>query len=81
MVFRFYGGGGEDSSREIAHAGQGGARLLRKPDFAKIRDAYLTRITRLFELTGTSADAAQAQARSVRIFETRSPLPRWCPPR
>ena len=77
VVFRFYGNGDfKDSNREIAYAGQGGLGLptpdyYSKPDFAKIRDAYVAHIAKLFELTGTPAAAAQAQAKSVLAFETK----------
>ena len=77
VAFRFSGNGDyKDSSREIAYAGQGGLGLptpdyYSKPDFAKIRDAYVAHIAKLFELTGTPADPAQAQAKSVLAFETQ----------
>ncbi|MBA2078934.1 M13 family metallopeptidase [Rhodanobacter sp. PCA2] len=77
VAFRFYGNGDfKDSSREIAYVGQGGLGLptadyYSKPDFAKIRDAYVAHIAKLFELTGTPAAAAQAQAKGVLAFETR----------
>ncbi|HTA66294.1 MAG TPA: peptidase, partial [Xanthomonadaceae bacterium] len=59
-----------DSMKQIAYAGQGGLGLptadyYTKPDFQKIRDADLAHIAKLFELTGTGATAAQAQAKSV----------------
>ena len=77
VAFRFYGNGDfKDSNREIAYAGQGGLGLptpdyYSKPDFAKIRSAYVAHIAKLFELTGTPAAAAQAQAKSVLAFETK----------
>ncbi|TAL71681.1 MAG: M13 family peptidase [Rhodanobacter sp.] len=76
-VFRFYDNGDfKDSNQDIAYVSQGGLGLptpdyYRKPDFARIRDAYLAHIAKLFELTGTPAAAAQAQAKSVLAFETR----------
>ncbi|HEY2345829.1 MAG TPA: M13-type metalloendopeptidase [Xanthomonadaceae bacterium] len=65
-----------DSMKQIAYAGQGGLGLptadyYTKPDFQKIRDAYVAHIAKLFELTGTNAADAQAQAKSVLAFETR----------
>ena len=77
VAFRFYGNGDfKDSSREIAYAGQGGLGLptpdyYSKPDFAKIRAAYVAHIAKLFELTGTPAATALAQAKSVLAFETK----------
>jgi putative endopeptidase len=77
VAFRFYGNGDfKDSSREIAYAGQGGLGLptpdyYSKPDFAKIRSAYVAHIAKLFELTGTPAVTAHAQAKSVLAFETK----------
>ncbi len=77
LLFRFSGNADfKDSNRQIAYAGQGGLGLptadyYSKPDFAKIRDAYLAHIAKLLEMTGTSAADAQAQAKSVLAFETR----------
>ncbi|KRE88857.1 peptidase [Frateuria sp. Soil773] len=77
VLFRFYGNGDfKDSGRQIAYAGQGGLGLptadyYAKPDYAKIRAAYVAHIARLFELTGTGTAGAKAQAKSVLAFETR----------
>ena len=77
VLFRFGGNADfKDSNKEIAYASQGGLGLptvdyYSKPDFAKIRDAYVAHIAKLFELTGTSAADAQTQAKSVLTFETR----------
>ncbi len=85
VLFRF--GGNADfrnSNNEIAYTGQGGLGLpttdyYSKPDFEKIRTAYVAHIAKLLELTGVSAADAQQQAKSVLAFETRlaaSSLPR-----
>ena len=77
VLFRFYGNADfKDSNRQIAYAGQGGLGLptadyYSKPEFARIRAAYVAHIARLLELTGVAAAAAQAQAQSVLAFETR----------
>ncbi len=77
VLFRFFGNADfKDSTRQIAYAGQGGLGLptadyYSKPDFAKVRDAYVAHIAKLFVLTGTNAADAQAQATSVLAFETR----------
>jgi putative endopeptidase len=77
VLFRFYGNADfKDSNKQIAYAGQGGLGLptadyYSKPDYAKIRDAYLAHIARLLELTGVKAADAQAQASSVLALETR----------
>ena len=77
VLFRFSGNADfKDSNREIAYAGQGGLGLptadyYSKPDYAKIRTAYVAHIAKLLELTGVSATAAQQQAKSVLAFETR----------
>ncbi len=66
----------KDSNQEIAYAGQGGLGLpttdyYSKPDFAKIRTAYVAHIARMLELTGVGAADAQKQAAAVLAFETR----------
>ncbi len=77
VLFRFFGNADfKDSNRQIAYAGQGGLGLptvdyYAKPDFAKIRSAYLVHIAKLLELTGVGAADAQQQARAVLAFETR----------
>jgi putative endopeptidase len=77
VAFRFYGSPDfKDSSKQIAYAGQGGLGLptadyYSKPDFEKIRTAYVGHIARTLELTGVSADDAQKQAKAVMAFETR----------
>ncbi|TBR40043.1 MULTISPECIES: M13 family metallopeptidase [Dyella] len=77
MLFRFYGNGDfKDSNQQIAYVGQGGlglptAEYYSKPDFEKIRAAYVQHIARTLQLTGVSAADAQAQAKSVMDFETR----------
>jgi putative endopeptidase len=85
VLFRFGGNADfKDSNNEIAYVSQGGLGLpttdyYSKPDFEKIRTAYVAHIARLLELTGVSAADAQQQAKSVLAFETRlaaSSLPR-----
>ncbi|UJJ59089.1 M13 family metallopeptidase [Rhodanobacter denitrificans] len=77
VLFRFSGNADfKDSNRQIAYAGQGGLGLptvdyYSKPDFAKIRSAYVAHIAKLLELTGIGATDAQQQAKSVLAFETR----------
>ncbi len=77
VLFRFSGNADfKDSNRQIAYAGQGGLGLptvdyYAKPDFAKIRTAYVAHIAKLLELTGVGAAGAQQQAKAVLAFETR----------
>ncbi|MFC5740401.1 M13 family metallopeptidase [Dyella tabacisoli] len=77
VAFRFGGNADfKDSNQQIAYASQGGlglptAEYYSKPDFAKIRTAYVAHIAKLLELTGISATDAQAQAKAVMAFETR----------
>jgi putative endopeptidase len=85
VLFRFGGNADfKNSNNEIAYVSQGGLGLpttdyYSKPDFEKIRTAYVAHIARLLELTGASAADAQQQAKTVLAFETRlaaSSLPR-----
>ena len=77
VLFRFGGNADyKNSDQQIGFVGQGGLGLptadyYSKPDYAKIRDAYVAHIAKLFELTGTSAADAQTQAKAVLAFETR----------
>jgi putative endopeptidase len=77
VLFRFGGNGDfKDSSQEIAYVGQGGLGLptvdyYSKPEFEKIRTAYVTHIAKLLTLTGVSDADAQQQAKNVLAFETR----------
>ena len=77
ILFRFGGNADfKDSNQEIAYAGQGGLGLpttdyYSKPEFAKIRTAYVAYIARMLELTGIGAAEAQRQAKAVLAFETR----------
>ncbi|MBL0227220.1 M13-type metalloendopeptidase [Thermomonas sp.] len=66
----------KDSSINIAAAGQGGLGLpdvpyYDKPEYQKIRDAYVAYISRMLELSGIPAADAAAQAKDVLAFETR----------
>ncbi|WP_077553704.1 M13 family metallopeptidase [Rhodanobacter sp. B04] len=77
VLFRFGGNADfKDSSRVIAYANQGGlglptAEYYSKPDYEKIRTAYVAHIAKLLVLTGVSAGDAQQQAKAVMSFETR----------
>ena len=77
VLFRFFGNADfKDSNRQIAYASQGGLGLptvdyYSKPDYAKIRSAYVAHIAKLLELTGVGVADAQQQARAVLAFETR----------
>jgi putative endopeptidase len=77
VLFSFGGNADfKDSNQEIAYAGQGGLGLpttdyYSKPDFAKIRTAYVAHIAKMLELTGISPADAQKQATAVLSFETR----------
>jgi putative endopeptidase len=77
VAFRFYGSPDfKNSSQQIAYAGQGGLGLptadyYSKPDFEKIRTAYVAHIARTLQLVGVSEADAQAQAKAVMAFETR----------
>ncbi|MBX3699425.1 MAG: M13 family metallopeptidase [Dokdonella sp.] len=75
--FRFGPGADfKDARRQIAFAHQGGLGLP-TPDYYSqdehkdIRAAYVTYLTRLFELTGVKAKLAARKAQDVLAFETR----------
>ena len=66
----------KNAKRQIAFAGQGGLGLpgpeyYSKDEYAKLRDAYVAHIAKLFELTGTPADEAQSRAALVMALETK----------
>jgi putative endopeptidase len=77
VLFRFGGNADfKDSDKQIAYAGQGGLGLptpdyYTKPDYEKIRVAYVGHIARLLQLTGVAEADAKAQADAVMKFETR----------
>jgi putative endopeptidase len=77
VLFRFSGNADfKDSNKEIAYANQGGLGLptadyYSKPEYEKIRAAYVAHIAKLLQLTGVSATDAQQQASAVLAFETR----------
>jgi putative endopeptidase len=77
VLFRFGGNADfKDSNQEIAYAGQGGLGLpttdyYSKPEFEKIRTAYVAHIAKLLALTGIQPADAQRQAKAVLAFETR----------
>jgi putative endopeptidase len=59
-----------DAKQQIGYANEAGLGLPTKDyysdaQYAEIRSAYLAYIAKLFELTGTPADAAKAQAQQV----------------
>jgi putative endopeptidase len=67
-----------DSSKQIAEAGQAGLGLPDRdyylpsatPAQQKIRDAYVTHMTRMFALAGDSEQAAKQEAQAVMVIET-----------
>ena len=66
----------KNSDINIAAAGQGGLGLpdvpyYSKPEYQKIRDAYVAYIAKMLELSGVPAADAATQARDVLAFETR----------
>ncbi|HEX7815761.1 M13 family metallopeptidase [Dyella sp.] len=77
VLFRFGGSPDfKDSNKQIAFAGQGGLGLptpdyYTKPDYEKIRIAYVAHLARLLELTGIASADAKTQADAVMKFETR----------
>ncbi|MCE4361950.1 M13 family metallopeptidase [Xanthomonas hortorum] len=76
-VFEF--GASEDfhkADRQIAFANEGGLGLPTKDyytaaEYAPMREAYLAYIAKSFELTGSDADAAKAQAKDVMALESQ----------
>ncbi|HEX7342266.1 MAG TPA: M13 family metallopeptidase [Rhodanobacteraceae bacterium] len=65
----------KDATKQIGYAYEGGLGLptrgyYLKPQYKKLRDAYVAYIAKLFTLTGTPAATAQKQAASVLAFET-----------
>src|SRR5690606_6181916 len=66
----------KNSDINIAAAGQGGLGLpdvpyYSKPDYQKIRDAYVAYVAKLLELSGVPAADAATQAKDVLAFEAR----------
>ncbi|WP_115554150.1 M13 family metallopeptidase [Xanthomonas arboricola] len=64
------------ADQQIAFASEGGLGLPTKDyypsaEYAPIRAAYLAYIAKSFELTGSDADAAKAQAKDVMALESR----------
>ncbi|HET8554017.1 MAG TPA: M13 family metallopeptidase, partial [Rhodanobacteraceae bacterium] len=76
-VFSFYAGADfKDATKQIAYADQSGLGLPTRAYYLEDkyqdkRDAYVKYIAKLMELTGTPADQAQKQAKSVLDFETQ----------
>jgi len=65
-----------DSSMNMAYAVQGGTSLPDKTyyfakDKQSVRDAFAVHVQKMLELSGVSAEDAEAQARDVMAFETR----------
>jgi len=77
-LFGFFGTGDfKDSSQVIAYASQGGLSLPEKayyledkPDYVRIRGAFVEHVGRMLQLAGVSEDDAAAQAKAVLAFET-----------
>ena len=66
----------KNSDQIIAGAGQGGLNLpdrdfYLKPEYQKVRDAYVAHIGRMFELLGDSPADAKAHAQTVMSMETK----------
>jgi putative endopeptidase len=66
----------KNSDRIIANVSQGGINLpdrdyYLKPDYQKIRDAYVEHIGRMFELLGDAPIVAKAHAQTVMAMETK----------
>ncbi|CAE6796966.1 Neutral endopeptidase [Xanthomonas arboricola pv. corylina] len=64
------------ADQQIAFANEGGLGLPTKDyytaaEYAPIREAYLAYIAKSFELTGSNADVAKAQAKDVMALESR----------
>ena len=66
----------KNSDINIAATGQGGLGLpdvpyYSKPEYQKIRDAYVAHVAKVLELSGVPAAEAAAQAKDVLAFEAR----------
>ena len=75
----FYAGPSLDpknASQYIMHLYQGGLSLTDRDDYLKeetqeMRDKYVEHVAKMFELTGTDAEAAQAKAQAILALETQ----------
>ena len=66
----------KDANRYIMHLYQGGLSLPDRDDYLEetsqeMRDKYVEHVAKMFELTGTEADAATAKAQGILAFETQ----------
>ena len=66
----------KDANRYIMHLYQGGLSLPDRDDYLEeasqeMRDKYVEHVAKMFELTGTEADAAKAKAMGILAFETQ----------
>ncbi len=76
QIFRFGSGADyRDAKMQIAYVEQGGLGLptpdyYTKPEYKAIRDAYVTHMAKMLELTGAPADQAAKQADAAMALET-----------
>ena len=66
----------KDANRYIMHLYQGGLSLPDRDDYLEetsqeMRDKYVEHVAKMFELTGTDADAATEKAKGILAFETQ----------
>ena len=75
----FFNAGGspdpKDANMVIMHLYQGGLSLPDRDDYLKedkqeMRDKYVEHVAKMFELTGTDAEAAKTKAKGILAFET-----------
>jgi len=76
----FFGAGGgtdpKNAEMVIMHLYQGGLSLPDRDDYfdensKEMREKYVEHVAKMFELTGTEADAAQVKAKNILDFETQ----------
>jgi len=75
----FYAGGSQDpknAEQIIMHLYQGGLSLTDRDDYLvdetqEMRDKYVEHVAKMFELTGTDADAAAKKAQGILALETQ----------
>jgi len=76
----FFGAGGgtdpKNAEMVIMHLYQGGLSLPDRDDYfdensKEMREKYVEHVAKMFELTGTDADAAQVKAKNILDFETQ----------
>ncbi len=66
----------KDATRFIMHLYQGGLSLTDRDDYLEessqeMRDKYVEHVAKMFELTGTEANAANEKAKGILAFETQ----------